>query len=115
MYEFIPTKLIAEMLDIPRPTLVKIIQNLSRAGILETKEGKKGGVRLAKAAGDVAILDILHAMEQGRSLFNTSFNIAAVGERPDQVQKSVTGILHHAEESMKQVLAQRTIADLQRD
>jgi len=47
-YEFLSTKLISEVLNIPKPTLVKILQNLSIAGIIETKEGKQGGIRLIK-------------------------------------------------------------------
>ncbi len=49
-YDFLSTKTISEILNIPKPTLVKILQNLSVAGIIETKEGKQGGIRLMKKA-----------------------------------------------------------------
>ena len=112
MYDFLPTKTIAEVINIPRPTLVKILQSLSRVGILETKEGKNGGVRLAKSPKELTVLDIFNAMESDKSLFQTSFNILAEGGRPDKAQESVAVLLNTAESEMKKTLAAKTIAEI---
>lgn len=111
-FEFLSTKSISEVLNIPKPTLVKILQNLSIAGIIETKEGKLGGIRLMKAPSEITILDILNAMEKGKALFQTSFNILAEGKRPDNAQKSITELLNNAEDQMKHILNQKTIAEI---
>ena len=111
-YEFLSTQTISEVLNIPKPTLVKILQNLSAAGIIETKEGKQGGIRLLKQATHITILDILNAMETGKPLFQTSFNIMAEGKRPDNAQKSISTLLENAEQQMKKILNQKTIAEV---
>ncbi|NMH86290.1 RrF2 family transcriptional regulator [Flavivirga algicola] len=111
-YEFLSTKTISEILNIPKPTLVKILQNLSIAGIVETKEGKQGGIRLMKKPSQITILDILNAMETGKPLFQTSFNIMAEGKRPNNAQKSISGLLENAEKQMKHILNQKTIEEV---
>lgn len=111
-YDYLSTKLISEMLSIPKPTLVKILQSLTMAGIVETKEGKQGGIRLAKQPADITILDIFNALEKGKPLFQTSFNILAEGKRPSNAQKSITNLLDQAEFQMKNQLAQKNIAEI---
>jgi len=59
-------------LSIPKPTQSVIFNNLIRTGILESKEGINGGVRFAKNAGQITLLDILIAIENQKSLFQTS-------------------------------------------
>lgn len=111
-YEFLSTKSISEILNIPKPTLVKILQNLSIVGIIETKEGKQGGIRLMKQPSQITILDILNAMETGKPLFQTSFNILADGKRPNNAQKSISSLLNSAEKQMKNILSKKTIEEV---
>jgi len=111
-YEFLSTKSISEVLNIPKPTLVKILQNLTSAGMIETKEGKQGGIRLLKKPSEITVLDILSAMETGKPLFQTSFNIMAEGKRPNNAQKSISTLLENAEKQMKNVLNQKTIEEV---
>lgn len=111
-YEFLSTKSISEILNIPKPTLVKILQHLSIAGIIETKEGKQGGIRLMRKPSEITILDILNAMETGKPLFQTSFNIMAEGKRPDNAQKSISSLLENAEQQMKNILNKKTIEEV---
>jgi len=111
-YEFLSTKSISEILYIPKPTLVKILQNLSIVGIIETKEGKQGGIRLMKQPSQITILDVLNAMETGKPLFQTSFNIMAEGKRPNNAQKSISNLLDNAEKQMKNILNQKTIEEV---
>ncbi|MCB9104195.1 MAG: Rrf2 family transcriptional regulator [Anaerolineales bacterium] len=42
IYDFVPTQEISDALNIPKPSAVKILQSLNRAGIIETREGAKG-------------------------------------------------------------------------
>jgi len=114
-YDFLSTADIAKYLSIPKPTLVKILHNLSAAKIIETKEGKQGGIRLMKDPSKITVLDILKAMEKGKPLFQTSFNILAQGKRPDKAQKSVIKILNDAEKQLKNELAKKTIEDILKD
>lgn len=111
-FEFTPTTQLSKDLNIPRPTAVKILQNLNQAGIIETREGAKGGVRLAKAADQITVLDIFVAIERERPLFQTRLNINATGSKPTLVQEAISTLLTDAEAAMKNELSQTTIANL---
>lgn len=111
-FEFLSTADISKYLSIPKPTLVKILQNLNIANIIETKEGKQGGIRLMKEPSKITVLEILEAMEKGKPLFQTSFNILAEGRRPNNAQKSIKNILTDAENQLKKELSKKTIAEI---
>jgi Rrf2 family protein len=111
-FEFLSTADISKYLSIPKPTLVKILQNLNIANIIETKEGKQGGIRLMKEPSKITVLEILEAMEKGKPLFQTSFNILAEGRRPNNAQQSIKNILTDAENQLKKELSKKTIAEI---
>lgn len=111
-FEFTPTTQLAQDLNIARPTAVKMLQSLNQAGIIETREGAKGGVRLARAANQVTVLDIFMAIEGERPLFQTQLTFNISGSKPTLAQAAITTLLTDAETSMKNDLQQTTIADL---
>lgn len=111
-FEFTPTTQLAQDLNIARPSAGKIIQSLTQAGIIETREGAKGGVRLAKAAEDVTVLDIFYAIEGERPLFRTRFEFNVSGKKPTQAQAAIGDLLADAEEAMKNELQKTSIAGL---
>jgi Rrf2 family protein len=57
---------IAELTEIPPPYLSKIFQRLAEAGIVESKRGYKGGVKLAAAPDQLSLLRISNAAENSR-------------------------------------------------
>lgn len=111
-FEFTPTTQLSQDLNISRPTAVKILQSLNQAGIIETREGAKGGVRLAKRANQVTVLDIFVAIERERPLFQTRLNFNITGRKPTLVQEAISILLTDAETAMKNELQQTTVADL---
>lgn len=111
-FEYLSTASISDVLNIPKPTLVKILQSLTAEGIIETKEGKLGGIRLAKDASDITILDVFQSIEKGKPLFQSGFDIAAQGNRPDKAQESIQALFEKSERQMQHVLAQKTIAQI---
>jgi Rrf2 family protein len=111
-FEFLSTADISKFLSIPKPTLVKILHSLNVANIIETKEGKQGGIRLMKDPDSITVLDVLEAMENGKPLFQTSFNILAEGKRPTNAQRSIKEILGNAETQLKNELGKKTIAEI---
>ena len=54
---------IAEAQAIPRHFLDNILTDLRRAGIVATHRGADGGSRLARPAGDIALADVMRAIE----------------------------------------------------
>jgi len=111
-YDFVPTKELSEVLNIARPTAVKILGNLAGAGIIETREGAKGGVRLAMPPAEVTLLDIFQAIESGKAMFRHDFELGVTGEKPTRAQAAILDILNESEAAMHNRLAQTTIADL---
>ena len=112
MYDFVPTKVLSEELNIPVPSAAKILQALTRAGIIETREGARGGVRLAVDPGKVTILDILNSIEAGRPLFRTQLDIKVKGDRPRRAQEEISRTLNGAEQLMKEHLGGVTLKAL---
>ena len=112
MYDFVPTKKISESLNLAGPTAVKILHNLVRSGLIETREGSKGGIRLAKRPSDITILDIFNAIEYERPMFRLELNVNVKGEKPTKAQLAINDILTNAENKMKDSLNKITIADL---
>lgn len=57
------TSQIAQDQQIPPSFLAKIVSQLSVAGLLQTSRGARGGVSLAKAPGDISLLEVVEAID----------------------------------------------------
>jgi Rrf2 family protein len=111
-YEFVSAKVIAECLQIPAPTVVKILKSLNSAGITTTKEGVKGGVLLAKPITGITLLDLFMAIEHGTPLFRTQLDYFVENQQVDHIKSKITNCLKDAEKAMKDSLKNTTLADL---
>lgn len=54
---------LASELDLPGPSLAKILQTLCHAGILESQRGPTGGFRLARGSDQITLREVVVAME----------------------------------------------------
>ncbi len=54
---------IAEKLKIGRPFLVRIINKLALNGIIISKKGRRGGIKLKRSASDISLYDVLTAVD----------------------------------------------------
>ncbi|NQU16662.1 MAG: Rrf2 family transcriptional regulator [Candidatus Saganbacteria bacterium] len=54
---------LAERIDVPFNHLAKLVQRLSNAGLLITKKGKGGGLKLSKPASQISLADVYEAIE----------------------------------------------------
>ena len=111
-FEYVPTRAIAEALEIPRPTAVKILGSLTRAGIIHSREGAKGGVRLATDPTRLTALSIFNAIEQQRALFQYDVRFRVSGAKPTRAQKEILQLLTGCEQAMKKVLAGTSLGEL---
>jgi len=59
---------VAQKRLLPRAFVRRIIRRLGTAGILCTIRGARGGIRLARPASDISLLDIVRAVEGGMHL-----------------------------------------------
>ena len=112
LYDYLSTKTISEMLNIPAPTVVKVLSKLSSAGLIHTKEGAKGGILLAKPISDITILEIFNAVEQGKPLFKVQHNFNIEYENLESIKEKGMSCLQKAENAMKSSLEKTTLLDL---
>ncbi|SQI43511.1 HTH-type transcriptional repressor NsrR [Leminorella richardii] len=62
---------VTDVYGVSRNHMVKIVNQLSRVGLVDAVRGKNGGIRLGKPAADIRIGDVVRAMEP-LSLVNCS-------------------------------------------
>ena len=91
---------IAGLTQIPPPYLAKIFQRLAEAGIVESKRGYKGGVRLTVSPEKLTLLCIDAAAESGKS-----GDAAVDSARPDSFWEAF-------HQSYRDQLAAMTLADV---
>lgn len=60
---YVSIKKISEDLNISHHFLTKVLQQLTSAGLMESMKGPKGGVRLTKPADDIALVEIVAAID----------------------------------------------------
>jgi Rrf2 family protein len=111
-YDFISTQQISQELNIPPSTAGMILRRLNRAGLIDTREGVNGGVRLAKSPENVTMLDVFEAIEQERPMFQTNIELRVTGAKRTRVQDAVFNVLESGEAAMKDCLRQVSIRDL---
>jgi len=111
-YEFTPTQKISQDLNIPSSTAGMLLRRLIRAGIIESREGANGGVRLAQTPDHISVLDIFSAIEQERPLFQTNIRLNVSGDKVTRVNRQILQVLGDAEAAMKHSLEGVTIRDL---
>ena len=59
---------IAERQEIPETYLAKLVIPLRNAGIIRSARGAKGGYVLARSAGEIAVMEVVEALEGQSSL-----------------------------------------------
>jgi Rrf2 family transcriptional regulator, iron-sulfur cluster assembly transcription factor len=78
-HERISTAELARRQHIPLGFLTKIVGGLARVGILETRRGAGGGVRLGRPADEITVLEVIEAA-QGPVRLNLCIGLPATCE-----------------------------------
>ncbi|MBB3592598.1 Rrf2 family protein [Rhizobium sp. BK529] len=107
---------LAEYHGVSTSYLLKHLQALSGAGILETVPGPKGGYRLAKKPEDISLLDIVLAVEGPAPAFRCS-EIRQRGPNPLPQRYftkpcQITAAMLRAERAYRAELANTSVADI---
>jgi Rrf2 family protein len=59
---------LAAVTSVSKPFLAKILQKLTKAGIVRSFRGVKGGFRLTRRPKDITLLDVIEAIEGAISM-----------------------------------------------
>lgn len=114
----LPSARLAELHDVPPAYLAKHLQALSAAGIVESVPGPRGGYRLARAAEDITVLDVVLAVDGDETAFTCTeirqCGPAACESSAYRTPCGIARIMWDAEDAWRASLRQHTIADLLR-
>ena len=112
----VPAQKLAEYHDVSRTYLAKALQALSRAGIVQTTEGRSGGYVMARPAADVSLNDIITAIEGPGPVFQCTEirQNGPFGAKPAECTApcGVAKAMYDAETAWRASLSGVTIADL---
>ena len=95
--------------EIPEKYLRKIIPQLAKAGIINTRRGMGGGIVMARPSKEISFLDVVEAVE-GKVFLNKCLMSPDLCERSPWC--SANRVWHEAQESMKKVLANKNLEEL---
>ncbi|GAB4348306.1 MAG: iron-responsive transcriptional regulator RirA [Oricola sp.] len=102
---------IAKAYAVSEPFLFKILQPLTEGGLVETVRGRNGGIRLARPASEITLLDVVRLTEDS---FSMAECFSADTECPLVDMCRLSAALREALHAFFGVLAKYSIADLAR-
>lgn len=110
---------LADFQGVSSAYVAKLFATLKRAGLVVALEGAGGGYRLARAATEISVLDVIQALEGHKPLFQCNEirgNCAVFGTQPPAWANkgvcSVHAVMLEAEQQMRNVLAAHSLADI---
>ena len=105
-------KAIADCYGIPLPLLAKILQKLTKTGLLQSLPGTNGGYRLARSAQSITALEVIRAID-GPIILTACFTEHGACEQSEKC--TVRAPLRKVHEGILNLLNTITISDMSRD
>jgi Rrf2 family protein len=102
------TQRIAEAGKIPVGYLAKVMQSLSRAGIVKSQRGLNGGFALAKAPDEISILEVVNAVDPVQRIKECPLGLKAHERKLCPLHRELDDAAAHVEASFRKTF----IADL---
>ena len=106
--KIILSQAIAKEYDIPLEYLLKIMQQLVRAGILRSKRGPRGGFSMNMTAKQITMLAVIEAVDGPLAGYQTLFDPPAKSKYTNKVESAYSKALNQA----KAVFQKTKLADL---
>jgi Rrf2 family iron-sulfur cluster assembly transcriptional regulator len=106
---FIAIREVSEGLGLSQAFLTKVLQHLTRCGLMTSLRGPNGGVALARPAEEIRLLDVVLALDGERRLAACLLGLPGCGtDRPCLLHDRWCPL----RSSLHDVLAATTVADL---
>ena len=93
---------------VPAGYLSKVLQSLSRAGLISSQRGLGGGFRLVKTAKEISVLEVIRAVDPIQRILTCPLGLAAHGTRLCPLHKR----LDDAVAMIEEVFGAATIAEM---
>ena len=112
----LPAGRLAEFHGVPTAYLAKHLQAMSRAGLLESVPGPRGGYRLARPAASISLLDVVEAIDGRAPAFRcTEIRQRGPSARPPReyrMQCAIHAAMNRADEAWRDELRSTSLADI---
>jgi Rrf2 family protein len=112
----LPTARIAEYHGVPAAYLAKHLQAMSRAGLLESVQGPRGGYRLARPPDRISMLEVVEAIDGFEPAFRcTEIRRRGPAARPAReypLPCAIHVVMNDADAAWRRELEQVSVADL---
>lgn len=94
---------LAEIQKLSPTYLSKILTKLTKAGLIESTPGVKGGYKVARSHQEVSFFDVIKAIEGDTNLFDCSIHHEGC---------LIENVMRRAEENMKEELKSKLLIDI---
>jgi Rrf2 family protein len=105
------TDQVAQVTRVPAAYLSKVLQALSRAGIVRSQRGVKGGFQLARGSQEISILDVVNAVDPIRRIEACPLGLASHGPSLCSLHNRLDAALASVEESFRNTSLADILAD----
>ena len=111
--EYVSATSLSKQLGLPTNFLRRVCSTLIKAEILETREGKSGGVRLVKSPADVTVLQLIELFDGKPELSDCTFRKKLCPNRKTCVlRKRILGIEDIVNRKFAAITIQTLIDDI---
>ncbi len=97
---------LADMQELSPTYLSKVLTKLTKAGLIESTPGAKGGYKVSRTKHEISFLDVIVAIEGETSLFDCSIHHEGC---------LIENVMRRAEENMKDELASKLLIDIAKE
>ena len=97
---------LADMQHLSPTYLSKILTKLTKAGLIESTPGAKGGYKISRTKHEISFLDVINAIEGDTSLFDCSIHHEGC---------LIENVMRQAEENMKGELGSKLLIDIAKE
>lgn len=92
---------LAEAVQIPRGYVSKVMQDLARAGIVNSQRGPNGGFTLARSARDISVLDVINAVDPLRRILACPLNLPEHAQRLCKLHQKLDDAIAMVEKALR--------------
>lgn len=105
------TEQIAQRTLVPQPYLAKLMQTLSRAGLVNSQRGVHGGFTLARPPEKLSILDVVNAVDPIERIRECPLGLSSHGVRLCPLHRRLDDALAHVEQAFRDTTLAEVLAE----
>jgi Rrf2 family transcriptional regulator, nitric oxide-sensitive transcriptional repressor len=105
------TAQIAKVTKVPPAYLSKVLQALSRAGVVHSQRGIGGGMSLVKTPDELTILEVVNAVDPIRRIRSCPLGLASHGVRLCPLHRRLDNALAMVEDAFQQTTLAEVLAE----